>query len=195
MQLLCARVAAEVSPEDYAILTAVLKHGFGDECQEIVIEEKSSGGSIALNTDERPMPAMAELLGIRVELLLQWEKNNQGYEFLEEKFELPCDYHLFSAEQRSTIFSAGDSANADEPNGESLSPENGWQNFKKTFPESVGIIRLAKPAIDNINKEALAYVEFDCGPSCGSGRFVLLDKNVEDKWRVSGGSLVWMATE
>ena len=193
MQLFPACVVADVSQEEYAILTTVLKHGFGDTCQEIVIEEKTSAGSIALNTRERPMPEVAELLGIPLELLVQWKKTNQEFEFLEDKFELSCDYHIFSAEQRSKLFSTGDSANSDKPT--SLSPENGWQNFKREFPNSVGMMRLAKPAIDPIKNEALAYVEFDCGASCGSGRFIMLNKSHEDKWQVSSGSLVWMATE
>ena len=195
MQLLSRCVVADISQEEYAILTTVLKHGFGDTCQEVAIEEKTSAGSIALNTGERPMPEMAELLGIPLELLVQWEKANQEFEFLEDKFELACDYHIFSAAQRSKLFSTSDSANSDKSTSQSLSPKNGWRNFKREFPNSAGMMRLAKPAIDPIKNEALAYVEFDCGASCGSGRFILLNKNLEDKWQVSNGSLVWMATE
>ena len=176
---------ADVSTEQYAILSNVLKHGLEENCAEIVIEEKTTAGTIAIDTPEKPINTVAELLGIDVALLRKWEIENLEFEYLGENFDLPCNYHLVTAEQRDTLFSTA----ADDE------PERGWRNFARKFPDAAGIIRMAKPTVDVENNQALAYVEFDCGPSCGSGRFVTLSKAADNSWQVTGGSLVWMATE
>ena len=176
---------ADVSTEQYVILSTVLKHGLEENCAEIVIEEKTTAGTIAISTPEKSIDAVAELLGIEVSLLRKWENENRDYDYLSENFALPCQYHLISAEQRDKLFSTA----ADNE------PERGWRNFARKYPDAAGIIRMAKPTVDLEHNQALAYVEFDCGPSCGSGRFVTLSQTAGNSWQVTGGSLVWMAAE
>ncbi|MGR8947788.1 MAG: hypothetical protein ACU84Q_07065 [Gammaproteobacteria bacterium] len=175
----------DVSEQQYLILSSVLNHGLGKDCAEIVIEEKTTGGTIAIHTPQKPLTMVAETLGVDANLLKEWEKENTEFDYLGENFDLPCRYHLITTEQRNLIFA---SAAGDEP-------ERGWRNFRRKFTDAAGIIRVAKPVIDTRQNHALAYVEFDCGPGCGSGRFVTLENKPHNTWRVTGGSLVWMAAE
>lgn len=176
---------ADITPEDYSLLSTVLKHGFGDNCQEVAIEQSTSAGSVALSSQDRPLTEVSEILGIDHDLLTRWRHINSTFDYLEEQFKLSCNYEILSSQELVTIFD----------NTQDDSPETGWRNFRKARPNLVGIMRLAKPVIDHESNSALAYVEFDCGATCGSGRFVSLTKDQENRWQVSGGSLVWMASE
>jgi hypothetical protein len=183
--LYCCSAVAEITAEDYSLLSTVLSHGFGDSCQEIAIEERTSAGSVALSSETRPAAEVAEILGIDQQLLTAWENANVDFDYFAERFKLTCSYQILSAQKLADIFD----------NTADGSPETGWRNFRKALPHLVGIMRLGKPVIDHQSNRALAYVEFDCGPTCGSGRFVSLSKDPDNRWQVSGGSLVWMASE
>ena len=178
-------VVAQISDQQYAVLSRVLEHGLGDECRELVIEDQTTSGAFALNTPESPLEAAAELVGVEPSTLVQWQTANQDFEYLSEKFSLDCKYHLITTKQREALFAT---AAGDEP-------ERGWRNFRQQYTDAAGIIRMAIPVFDQTEQHALAYIEFDCGPSCGSGRFVVLQKNQQGDWTVAGGSLVWMAAE
>ena len=178
-------VRAEISDQHYAVLSRVLEHGLGEECRELVIEERTTSGSFALNTPDSPLEATADLVGVNPNLLAKWQSVNQDFEFLTENLSLDCTYHLISKKQREALF---DSAAIDEP-------ERGWRNFRRKYADAAGIIRMSIPIFDETGEHALTYIEFDCGPSCGSGRFVVLRKSQQTGWVVTGGSLVWMAAE
>jgi hypothetical protein len=47
-------------------------------------------------------------------------------------------------------------------------------------------------AIDDERRHAIVYVEFACGPECGTGRLVHLARD-DAGWRVLGGELMWIA--
>ena len=177
--------SAEISEQHYLVLSRVLEHGLGEECRELVIEERTTSGSFALNTPGSPLEETAELVGVKPGLLAKWQRTNLDFEFLTDNLSLDCTYHLISTEQREALF---DSAAVNEP-------EQGWRNFRRKYADAAGIIRMSIPVFDETGQHALTYVEFDCGPSCGSGRFVVLDKSVQAGWAVTGGSLVWMAAE
>ena len=177
--------SAEISEQHYLVLSRVLEHGLGEECRELVIEERTTSGSFALNAPDSPLEETAELIGVKPGLLATWQRTNLDFEFLAENLSLDCTYHLISTEQREALF---DSAAINEP-------EQGWRNFRREYADAAGIIRMSVPVFDETGQHALTYIEFDCGPSCGSGRFVVLDKSPQAGWAVSGGSLVWMAAE
>ncbi|MEM7469684.1 MAG: hypothetical protein AAF387_22770 [Pseudomonadota bacterium] len=183
---------AELSADEYAVLNAVLNHGLGENCAEIIIEEETSSGSLALNTEKYSYARVAELVAVDMALLKSWDRHNGAFDYLGESFNLNCDYQLITKAARNKLF-----ANAEDD------AELGWRNFRRKYPNAAGIIRLAKPFISvEASKpggapsvSALAYVEFDCGPGCGSGRFVVLNKGRDSSWETIGGGLVWMATE
>ena len=149
MQTCSPVLFADITAEEYTLLSAVLKHGFGESCEEVAIEEKTSAGSVALTTANRPVAEVSEILGINEAMLAKWEKINLEFDYLEERFELPCDYRILSTEKLATVF-----ATADDD-----SPQTGWLNFKRSFPNLTGVMRLSKPIIDQQTNEAHAYVE------------------------------------
>ena len=177
--------SAELTEQQYVILTRVLQHGLGEDCRELVIEDQTTAGAFVLNGPETPLSEAAELIGVDLTLLLDWQKANKEFDYLAKKFALDCEYVLISTEDREKLFATA----ADDE------PERGWRNFRREYAAAAGIIRMSKPVIAPGQQQALAYIEFDCGPSCGSGRFVTLEKVSSKDWHVNGGSLVWMAAE
>ena len=185
LAVLSLPVRAELDETQYAILSSVLSHGLGEACSTLVIEDQTTSGSFSLSTPETSLTTVAEIIGIEPEMLEDWQRINSDFEFLSENFAIACDYQLITTEERNELFAAS----------ESNQPEQNWEKFRRKYQDAAGIMRMSKPVVDSAEENALAYVEFDCGPACGSGRFVSLSKSPTGTWQVSGGALAWMATE
>ena len=71
-------------------------------------------------------------------------------------------------------------------------PATGWARFRKRFPAAPGLLRVSRVAVDDPQLQALVYVEFACGPECGTGRLIRLARSGE-AWLVQSGELVWVA--
>ena len=176
---------AELSDTQYAILSSVLTHGLGEACSTLVIEDKTTPGSFSLSTPHTSLATVAEIIGVAPEMLEDWQRANADFEFLSENFTIACDYELITTQERDALFAAS----------EDNRPEKNWKNFRRKYQDAAGIMRMSKPVTDEGEQIALAYVEFDCGPVCGSGRFLSLTKSPAGEWQVTGGALAWMATE
>lgn len=171
-------VAAPPLPAaEYAVYSALLAHGLAPETREVVIVDTTSGDPSRV-VDGEVSEARATELGTRVELLREWARLNQQTFALERRFTLPMPYVLFTESDRDLLF-RGDN------------PEAGWKLFYTRFPGSDGVIRVSRVAFDGAN--ALVYLEFQCGPECGSGRLVQLSRGAQGAWQVDGGELIWIA--
>jgi len=53
---------------------------------------------------------------------------------------------------------------------------NGWSKFYDKFPDSPGFIILSRFKISVTGKFASGYFKYSCGPLCGKGIFLLLEK-------------------
>lgn len=172
-----ATAAPPLPAAEYALYSALLAHGLAPETREAVIADSTTGDPSRV-VDGAASSARATELGTRVELLREWARLNQQVFTLERRFTLQMPYVLFAESDRDLLF-RGDN------------PEAGWKLFYTRYPGSDGLIRLSRAAFDGT--QALVYLEFQCGPECGSGRLVQLSRDARGNWQVDGGELIWIA--
>ena len=67
-------------------------------------------------------------------------------------------------------------------------PNEYWNGFYGTYPDSPGLIRLFRVGFDPLMEQALVFVTHSCGGRCGSGTYTLLSK-VNGVWVVVGRSV------
>jgi hypothetical protein len=163
--------------EEYALFSALLGHGLAPDTREAVIADTTTGDPSRV-VDGTADAARATELGTRVELLREWARLNRQAYMLERRFTLRVPYELYAETDRELLF-RGDN------------PDAGWKLFYSRYPGSEGVIRLSRAAFDGA--QALVYLEFQCGPECGSGRLVQLSRDAAGAWQVDGGELIWIA--
>lgn len=69
----------------------------------------------------------------------------------------------------------------------------GWMRFRSAFPATRGYFQLTKPAFNADSTDALLYVDYHCGPLCGSGRLLHLVRDSTNVWRVRQNILFWIS--
>ena len=166
-------------PAEYALFSALLKHGLDPSAKQAVIADTSTGDPARIVSGPAT-EARAKDLGTTLTLLTEWTRLNQRTFVFAAKFTLPVPYALMSESDRDLLFRGDD-------------PENGWKLFHERYPGSAGLIRLSRAALDTLAHQALVYLEFQCGPECGSGRLVQLTQTPDGGWQVDGGELIWIA--
>jgi hypothetical protein len=67
-----------------------------------------------------------------------------------------------------------------------------WAESYKRYPDSVGLIVLSRVGFNAARNQAMVYIQHVCGGLCGTGHYVLLEKNA-DQWRVVKESMVWVS--
>ncbi len=172
---------AALAPEEYAVLGRVIAHGLNGTATAIVIASDSTGiGAVPVRKGEDLRQYAAEL-GIAPDLFERWVARNRGRHGFTPSFtSLTIDCALMNDTERAAIFAANDAAGS-------------WERFFTRYPGAPGFLRLSRPALDDAHQSALVYVEFHCGPECGSGRLVTVTRAPDGEWQVAGGDLVWMA--
>lgn len=178
---LFSAVAAEpaLPPAEYALFSAVLNHGLDRTATQAVIADTTTGDPARIVTGS-VTDARAQELGTTPELLREWSRLNQRTFVLAREFTLPLPYVLLTEGDRDLLF------RGDEPVA-------GWRLFFERYAGSSGVIRLSRAAFDTPGTHALVYLEFQCGPECGSGRLVQLTRDAAGAWQVDGGELIWIA--
>ena len=172
-------VGSKLQDFEYSIISAVIKHGLGDDNRNIIIDESTTGESINVVDPERTPEEFAEELGTTSAALREWSLINRDRYRLEQQLSLGGPYHLLSNNERLKIFNHSD-------------PDINWQQFRSHFPNAHGIIRVSRPSTDATVISALLYLEFECGAKCGSGRLINLIQTIPNQWQVTSGSLLWI---
>jgi hypothetical protein len=171
--------APALTPLEYSVLSQVIGHGLPPETTAIVIGDRTTGDPHSLVPADADLEALAKRLDTTPGLLAGWAGLNQQQSPLEKKLALTASYELLPEALRAKIFAGED-------------PTAGWARFHKRFPKAPGLLRVSRVAIDDTEQSALVYVEFACGPECGTGRLIRLAR-AGDRWQVQSGELVWVA--
>ena len=79
-----------------------------------------------------------------------------------------------------------------DPIFESPGLENSWAKFREHFGGAWGIVRLSRVGFNADRSRAILSVSGSCGPLCGSGDYVVLEKK-SGKWRVLGRVMAWIS--
>jgi hypothetical protein len=102
--------------------------------------------------------------------------NAESYQ-LDDQFDLEQRYTLFSIEEHDEVFASG---------------PDGWEELHKRYPDSDGYITLSKVGFDPGMSQALVYMAYGCGPTCGIGDLYYLVKS-GDTWAIQSVTLLWIS--
>lgn len=166
---------------EYAIISAAIVHGLGEQSEKIIIDEITTGEAVNVFDPAPSDVEPFEQLGTTAVALREWSRTNRDRQSLTEQLSINREYILLSANDRLKIFNDTD-------------PAANWRQFHARFPGSAGIIRVSRPGIDDVVGAALLYLEFECGADCGSGRLINLVRDDRDEWRVTDGTLIWITS-
>jgi hypothetical protein len=60
----------------------------------------------------------------------------------------------------------------------------------RPFGDGIGVISLSKVFFDATGRRAILFYEFNCGPRCGSGKIVFLERSM-NRWSIIGQKKIW----
>ena len=174
-----APVTATPEAAEYALWSTLVAQGLGAEAKTIVIAAHTSKETTTVVPFGSNIEDLAKRLETTPSLLNRWLAMNEAASGLERHFELSMNYELLGETERTTLFADPD-------------PATNWRQFKNRFPDAPGLLRLSRVAFDATAQNALVYVEFNCGATCGSGRLIRAHR-VGKTWSLQSGELIWIA--
>lgn len=179
----CGLYAHALTPtaEEYAVLSAVIAHGLPPDTKTIAVSARTTGTPETVVPPGADLQALATRLETTPALLYFWTTLNRQTATLDAKFTLKAKVELVDEALRAKLFAGDD-------------PAASWERFRKRFPHAPGLLSVSRVAIDDARANALVYVEFACGPTCGTGRLIRLAR-VNTTWAVLSGELMWVAGE
>lgn len=163
---------------DHAVWSALINHGLDGDVPIIVIAADTTGDPVAIGAAE-DAPAVVMELGAPAETLDHWVVRNRRSRQINTTLDVAASYQLLSADTRAELFA-------------DVAPDVGWTAFFSRYPGAPGLLRLSLAGFDAALDDALVYVEYQCGPGCGSGRLIYLAKAAAGEWQVVNAALVWM---
>jgi hypothetical protein len=72
-------------------------------------------------------------------------------------------------------------------------PGNGWAEFSRRYPRQGKYLRLTPIAFSADSVDALTYYEYHCGPLCGGGNAVWLERDVAHRWKIRKVVRFWIS--
>ncbi|MBS1792922.1 MAG: hypothetical protein JSS81_03665 [Acidobacteria bacterium] len=97
---------------------------------------------------------------------------------LSERIDIPTPYVLVDEKEIETLFTDD--------------VFDGWDSFYKKYSDSTGFISLSNVGFAPDLKRAVLYISRECGGKCGTGDFVLLEKDGA-LWKVHRTVNVWVS--
>lgn len=72
-------------------------------------------------------------------------------------------------------------------------PGEGWVEFARRFPGARRYAAFSPVAYAADGRSALVYYEYHCGGLCGAGHLVFLERQADDRWRVTVALQTWVS--
>lgn len=167
---------SQVSPNEYAVYSALIKSRYGDHARLFVISDRTVAKSAEA---DRYLRFVSKRLRLPKLLVNNYLTGNLSPQPLEKRFELRAPYVLFSGREREEIFT-----------GQNLVEQ--WRAFHIKYPGSPGLISLSRVGFSRNGNLALVYMGKSCGPLCGDGTFYLLARR-NGAWVVKNEAPWWIS--
>lgn len=174
------------SAEEYAAWSAVIANMFAGEritfdsqakIKQLVIGDETTVDHTATSDPDKEEQEFKQMFPMMAaEVAKDYRVKNRTPVRLKDSFQLSMKHVLIEKEELDRMFKSRDE----------------WGEFYKKYPDSGGFIRLSRVGFNSAMNQALVYVEHGCGGLCGTGHYVLLEKNV-DGWRVVQSSMAWIS--
>jgi hypothetical protein len=181
---LCACVthgasATSAVERDLGVWTALIAHGLAPGSRNVVIADETTGDPSALGVKTDARAAVINELGLPPAAFDDWVRRNHTQDPIAHPLKLEVSYQVLSAKLRAELFA-------------DVAPALGWQQFDARFPDTNGWIRLSHVGFSDDYRQALVYLEHQCGATCGTGHLFRLDATMQGSWIVADGLIVWM---
>ena len=164
--------------EDILIYTAALEHGIPSQSKRILMLEDSLIDTFSSN-DENLAENLSIETGISPKCFEEWSLINKESTSIKFKISSELDINFLSEYDIDTLF-AGDTA-----------VEN-WKQFNSLYKDYDGFIAISRIGYNDTKDQAVLLLEHHCGPSCGTGKFINLEKTL-NKWAVQSTLTIWLA--
>lgn len=79
------------------------------------------------------------------------------------------------------------------PREEEDAEADGWEGFRTAFPDASGVYGFSLVGFNSTLNEALVWVTYSCGPLCGSGSLMLLERDGDGDWGVVKRQGLWIS--
>jgi hypothetical protein len=179
---------------EYEVLSVYIDRVFTDgegkrqvskDIVKIVIFDSTNSGDNDLLRDGNGQPIpwekTAESLRMKAPTLQQttidaFRKANAQQASLRRSFHPVIDYELVDSTQLESIFKNGD----------------GWSVYARRFPGSPGITTFSRVGFSADGTQALFYLSNRCGGLCGTGRYVVMEKQ-NGGWVIGKEVEMWIS--
>jgi len=182
--VLCAGLAhgacaTSLAERDLGVWTALIRHGLAPGSRAVVIADETTGDPTALGVKADARTAVVNELGLPPAAFDDWVRRNHSQDPIAHPLNLDVSYQVLSAKLRAELFA-------------DVAPALGWQQFNARFPDANGWVRLSHVGFSDDYRQALVYLEHQCGAACGTGHLFRLEATTQGDWIVADGLIVWM---
>ena len=184
----CMAIVApqEVPSEDYAVYGAVIEKLFAGNkvtfdtqspVKLLVIRNRTLAESHPLlkNQEDRWEYTINQLSPISQDTIASYKSQNKESRLLKDSFNLKIRHVLVEDDSLNRTLKEGR-----------------WEEFYGQYPDSGGFISFSHVGFNSEMNQALVYFEHWCQRLCGSGIYVLLDKD-KDGWKVTKLHRAWIS--
>jgi hypothetical protein len=180
--------AANPEAEKFAVLSAVIKDMYADATTRLlVIEHEDPCPKTVEPLDPKVLElrqhmedsAITDMPQLAPDTLEDFHASANRCQPLERRLDIPVKYVLVRSKDLEPLF----------PSGEF---DRMYRRFYRKYPDSAGIINFSNPGFNRDFTQALISTGRVCGGLCGSGYFVLLEKE-DDRWTVQAKVQTWIS--
>lgn len=184
------QVRAQQADEEYKVYDAVVREMFRDgvtqfdmnaKVGKIVVRDHTVSEYAAWPESENWDQVKIRLRDLTDETIAGYEAARKNESDLKAKLDIPLEYVLISDSDLLKFF----------PTEQGRTLEQ-WNEFYKLYPSSAGYNSFSKVGFDKQRKNALVYFINWCGPLCGTGTYVLVEKG-ENGWTVKNAAMIWIS--
>ena len=181
-----------VRDEEYRVYDAVIRHMFRDgvtqfdmnaKVSQIVIRDRTMSKYAWSAQKENWEQVKIRLKSLSDETISGYETVRQSEIDLKPNLVTPPKFVLVGDTQLKKMFS--------NPNEYDRTTEQ-WEEFYKIFPNSAGVNTFSRVGFDKSNRNALVYFVNWCGPLCGTGTYLHVEKR-ENGWVVKQAGGMWIS--
>jgi hypothetical protein len=167
--------------EEYVVYKALLKQMFiSENTKRLIIDGLTEADNFYNDYPKVRKKFTSRFKGTTEDFIT---KNTEAYE-LNDKFNLEVKLNILNGNEREELFKELNKKGSYDEWAEILS-----QKYSKGGAE---IIRLSRVGFNADKSQALVFVSFQCGWTCGEGNYVLLAKK-EGQWKVKKKDMTWIS--
>ena len=163
--------------ESYAVYSAFIRAEYKN--YKLIVISDTAGGLPTLWTEAEIKERMPT---VEQETLKDLFAKKDSQQALAAKFDLEVKYVLAGGRELKDVFLKG----ADS--WDEMSRD--WERIYAKYPASTGILFFSVAGFNSTKTQALIYAGRMCGPLCGLGQYVLLEKK-EGAWGVKDFMHLW----